>query len=216
MFDSRTIAANRAQLRDSHINSPYYESAEEQGWMETFWGRDSVFLPLFDHIDLTSVVELACGHGRHTAQIIERVGHATLIDINESNVSFCKKRFAGRRNVTCLVNMGRDLPLKSSQFSGLFCYDAMVHFEAMDTIAYVFETHRVLQAGGRALLHYSVNEANPEGSYADDAAWRAYFSETLMRHVAARAGFKILDRRTFEWPPGSSNPVTDGVILLEK
>jgi predicted TPR repeat methyltransferase len=91
-----------------------------------------------------------------------------------------------------------------------------VHFEAMDTITYIMEIHRVLMPGGRALLHYSVNEVNPEGSYASDPSWRNFFSESLMRHIASRAGFGVLERRVFEWPVGSDNPKTDGLILLEK
>ena len=216
MLETPAIVGHRARVRDEHINAPYYDNAEDPDWLKPFWEEGGLFRPLFEQLDLTSVIELACGHGRHAAQIIGRVGSIALVDINESNIVFCQERFAGHGNVSYAVNGGNTLPLESGSCTSLFCYDAMVHFEAMDVIAYVFDAFRVLQPGGRALLHYSVDERNPEGSFAHHVSWRNYFSESLMRHAAARAGFRILERRTFAWPPGTDGVPVDGLILLEK
>ena len=216
MLETKSVADNRAHLRDVWLEARYYGNAEDPGWLLPFWSDDSVFRPLFERLDLTSVIELACGHGRHSAQIVGKAGAIWLVDINERNIEFCRERFKEHRNITYLTNSGNVLPLESDVFSSLFCYDAMVHFEAMDVLSYVLEAYRVLQPGGRALLHYSVNEHNPEGTFTDDSSWRNYFSESLMRHAASRAGFNILERRTFPWPPESGGETIDGLILLEK
>src|ERR1700733_8772449 len=214
---SPIIEKYRSLLRDSHIESSYYGCAESSEWLGEFWRESGTFKPLFDQLNLTSVVELACGHGRHSAQVVDRVGSLTLVDINRSNIEFCIDRFSAYRNIRFVINNGTDLiDLDDGQYTSLFCYDSMVHFEAFDTISYVMEISRILVSGGRALLHYSVNESNPEESFDSDPAWRNFFSEPLMRHAASRANFGVLERKIFDWPVGSANSKTDGLILLEK
>ena len=45
----------------------YFDSVEEQ--LGLFWKPGSMFTKLFDRLDLESVVEIACGKGRHGARI---------------------------------------------------------------------------------------------------------------------------------------------------
>src|SRR5262249_34840060 len=159
--------------------TPYYEAAERAEALSVFWSDSSLFKRMFDRLDLTSVVELACGRGRHAAQILDVAGSVTVVDILPSNIDECRKRFSGR-NVSCIVNGGNDLAdIPSSSATALFSYDAMVHFEATDVLNYISETYRVLKRGGRALLHYSNNESNPEGIYSDGLEWRSFFSEKM-------------------------------------
>ena len=101
-----------------------------------------------------------------------------MVDINASNIDACKRRFQGKENVSYLVNGGSNLsPLRSETYTSIFCYDAMVHFEALDVISYILDISRVLVAGGQALLHYSVNDQTPHESYLDSTGWQNYFSE---------------------------------------
>src|SRR5690606_19763180 len=86
----------RQRLALSHDGSPYYADAER--WLGVFWGDGSVFRLWFEDLDLTDTLELACGHGRHSAQIIESVGSLTLVDILESNIDACRARFDGNDN----------------------------------------------------------------------------------------------------------------------
>jgi hypothetical protein len=41
--------------------SPYYDDAER--WTILFWNDETPFRKFFDQLDLTTVLELACGHG---------------------------------------------------------------------------------------------------------------------------------------------------------
>jgi ubiquinone/menaquinone biosynthesis C-methylase UbiE len=217
MFTSKSIDELRAALANDHKVTPYYKQAEAPELLAIFWGESGLFRPLFNKLDLNSVVDFACGHGRHTAQFIDRAGHVTLVDVVQSNVDACAKRFAGRKNVTCIRNNGRDLaPIRAASQTALFCYDAMVHFEFADMLAYLPEIARVLRSGGRALLHYSANEANPAGSYRDDPRWRNFGSHTTVQHFASRIGLQTLDQFTTSWPPGNGEAAIDGVALFEK
>lgn len=214
------VAEIRARLGDAHIQTPYYEEVEAGDRLGLFWGVRSVFHPLFEQLDLDDVVEIACGHGRHAAQIIDKVGSLTLVDINRSNIDACQVRFRAKPRVRYVVNSGSDLSaLQSGAYSAVYSYDSMVHFEASDVIAYVGEIARVLRPGGRALLHYSNTQNNPQGTYADDPRWRAFFSEPMMRHFGSRVGLMPIASQVISWPPPpivTGTADADAVTLFEK
>jgi SAM-dependent methyltransferase len=208
----------RDQIKTDWTDSPYYDRAEKNDWLDGFWAPQGLFFSKFVKLDLTNVVELACGHGRHAAKCIDNVGHITLIDVNDTNIDACRKRFAGNPKVSYLVNDGSSLSaIASDSLTSVFCYDAMVHFEAADVIAYVGEIARVLKTGGRALLHYSNCDLFPEGNYKDTPHWRNFFSEKMMRHFANRAGFEVLSSDIFcLGVEGLDIKIADAVTLFEK
>jgi SAM-dependent methyltransferase len=211
------VHTERLRLKTDHINTPYYSDVESPAHLAIFW-EPGIFRNTFDNLDLTAAIELACGHGRHAAKIINQCHSITLVDVNSSNIDVCRKRFNAMSKVSYLVNDGTSLAgIHDNSATAVFCYDAMVHFEATDVIGYLPELFRVLKPGGRALLHYSNNEQRPEGTYRDDPKWRSFFSEKMMRHFATRSGFAILSSQTTPWPPAHTHePHIDAVILLER
>jgi SAM-dependent methyltransferase len=217
--DAMSIVAQiREKLGKAHVDSPYYAEVDNPGHLAIFWDQNSLFRQMFDQLDLANVVELACGHGRHTAQIVQKARRITLIDINKENIDACRRRFARNSNVFYHINNGSDLSdIETGTISALFCYDAMVHFEASDVIAYLSEIARVLRPGGRTLLHYSNCEDFPEGTYEDGPHWRNFFSEKMMRHFANRAGLNLIDSKLTSWPPVAVTQARiDAATLFEK
>lgn len=198
----------------------YYNNAETKGWMAPFWGEHSPFLRCMRQMDLAYTVELACGHGRHTEHIIlgrmdgVSVQGAIVVDINESNIEFCKGRFSQFPNVAGRTNNGSDLSfIKEGSQTAVFCYDAMVHFEFHDVVAYVPEIFRVLKPGGMALLHHSNNyEANGQW-YGEVTRGRNFMSDRIMSHVAQRAGFEVASQIIIPW---DGVPNLDCITLLKK
>ncbi|MCS6892037.1 MAG: class I SAM-dependent methyltransferase [Rhodovarius sp.] len=205
-------AALRRAIAAEWEESPYYAAAE--GWLDTFWSEGSPFLRLFRQLDLSRVVELACGRGRHAAQILDQAGEITLVDVLESNIAACRARFAGRERMVFIVNAGDDLPgIEDASRSALFCYDAMVHFELTDVWSYLRETARILRPGGRALLHVSNFMEHPGGDHHDNPHWRNFGGLPVIRHLAARAGLSTLAAEVLDWPGA---PGLDGLLLLER
>lgn len=202
----------RQSIAQDWIVPPYYDQAE--AWLGPFWDEGTPFRRLFDQLDLSRVIELACGRGRHAAQILDRVGELTLVDVLDSNIAACRARFSDDPRLRYLVNNGHDLPgLESGAYSALFSYDAMVHFELLDVLDYLRETARVLRPGGRALLHVSNNMENPGGHYHQNRLWRNFGSLDVVRHLADRLGFQVLDHTTLSW---EGQEAIDGLVLLER
>jgi SAM-dependent methyltransferase len=210
--DLQTVAA---PIAGDWAHHSYYEQAECKEWLDGFWGPTAVFLPRFRRLDLTCAVELACGHGRHAAQIVDQCGKLVLLDVNETNIAFCRNRFQRQGTVECYVINGFSLaPIEADSVTALFTYDAMVHFEPEIVLAYIRDTARVLKAGGRALFHHSAYAGQPGSHYSERPYYRNFMTPDLVRHVAIRSGFEMLDQYVFSWGPEAPN--TECITLLEK
>ena len=206
------LVSYRGRIAADWPASDYYENAE--AWVPGFWEVGTVFRTAFDQLDLTAVVDLACGHGRHSAQILRRAGTITLVDVNQTNIDACRKRFAQETHLRFIANAGNDLPgIADGSQTALFSYDAMVHFELLDVLAYLREIWRVLVPGGRALLHVSNNPENPQGYYHQNRHWRNFGNLDVVRHFADRTGFEVLSHQVLDW---NGVAELDGLILLER
>ena len=178
----------------------YFEDAESQALIDIFWGTDSVFLSYFKKLDLSNVIELACGRGRHVPNYIEKAGQITLVDILPENIEYCGQRFKDKNNIVYYCNNGYNLEsLKDSSYSSLFCYDAMVHFELIDIYEYLKDIYRVLEVGGYALIHHSNNGKDYKASFASSYNGRSFMSKEVFAYLAYRVGFEIIDQKVIDW-----------------
>jgi SAM-dependent methyltransferase len=200
--------------------SPYYDRAERKDWMEGFWSPTGHFRPLFDNLDTRSVVELACGRGRHTAHILEtpelrgKLENIYLMDVNNENIISCVERFSDVQYVHPLINTGYDFqPLKNQSVTAIFCYDAMVHFEYDAVMSYLDDAYRILFPGGRALFHHSNYDKSPGAKGPANPHWRNFMSRNLFAHIAIRSGFKILQQLVIDWDEMRN---LDCISLIEK
>jgi SAM-dependent methyltransferase len=200
--------------------SAYYARAEKQDWLAKFWDLKSEFRQLFGRLNTHTLVELACGHGRHTAHIINNrelcrgIERIDLLDINRENIMLCKERFSSNHLVHPLVNNGWDFqPLESSSVTAIFCYDAMVHFEYDAVQSYIEDAYRILTPGGRALLHHSNYDKSPGTYYLSNPLGRNFMSKNLFAHIAIRCGFEICEQLVLRWGKFRS---LDCISLIEK
>jgi ubiquinone/menaquinone biosynthesis C-methylase UbiE len=179
------------------INS-YYDQAEDS--LHGFWGEDTVFYRAFQKLDLSSVTELACGHGRHVPRYLEKAGHITLVDINRENLDFCRNRFKGENKISYMLCQGNDFgDIPAVSQSAIFSYDAMVHFELLDVAAYLRDANRILMNGGRLLFHHSNAAFKPGVYYHEKPGWRNFMSAGIFTHLAVRMGFTVLEQTVIDW-----------------
>lgn len=191
----------------------YFEKAESKESLDIFWGSDSNFYKMFQKLDTSNIIELASGWGRHVSNYFDKAEMITLVDILQENIDICKERFENTGKVKFYKNDGYDLKeLKSDTYTSLFSYDAMVHFELMDIYTYLKDIYRVLQGGGRALLHHSNNHADYKAAFSNALGGRSFMSRECFAYLASRAGFVILEQKVIDW----SEPELDCISLIEK
>lgn len=208
---------NREKCAFHHIEgmNKYFDEAEGEELLSVFWGEGSVFKRLFQELDLNNVIELACGRGRHVSNYINLSKHITLVDILQKNIDICRMRFCDDERISYYKNQGFDLrELKNEEYTSIFSYDAMVHFELLDINSYLIDFYRVLKPGGRALIHHSNFDAMYDGRYDRSLVYgRSFMNYKIFSYLAAQAGFVVLDQQILRW---HNLPDLDCVSLLEK
>lgn len=196
------VAFNRefcAFFHEDGMNQ-YFYAAEQKSSVDVFWGENSLFLKQFNKLDLTNVIELACGRGRHVTRYLNLAEKITLVDILKQNIEICKERFKDSDKITYYCNNGYNLEkLEENQYTALFCYDAMVHFEMMDIYEYLKDIYRVLAPGGMALIHHSNNTSDYMASFANAPQGRSFMSKDIFAYLAFRCGFKIISQEEIDW-----------------
>ena len=207
------VKYNRDFCAFAHIEDMDRYFQEAEGSLDVFWGDDSVFYRMFQELDLTNVIELACGHGRHVQRYIHQAHRITLVDILQKNIDYCRERFHEDSRIHYYKNDGYDLKkLESDRYTALFTYDAMVHFEMLDVWSYLNDIFRVLKQGGRALFHHSNNTSNYKASFGTAVKGRSFMSKEAFAYLAYRAGFEILEQQVINW----GIPSLDCITLVEK
>jgi SAM-dependent methyltransferase len=178
--------------------SPYYDDAER--WTILFWNDETPFRKFFDQLDLDTVLELACGHGRHSAKVAPQCGRLILMDIFQENIDFSRRRLRFFNNVESHVNNGYNFqPIADGSLSSIFCYDAMVHFAPEVVRSYLKDTARVLKPGGRALFHHSNYPTAPKEHYGQNPHSRNQMTEATFREFTRDAGLETLGTQIISW-----------------
>ncbi len=211
---SRTtdIKASVDLVAEPWINSPYYGEAEQ--WTFIFWSQRSKFPQFFNQLDLDSVIELGCGHGRHAEVIQNKVGKLYLMDVLQENVEFCKRRLGSNQRLAFLKNDGHTFqPIEPNSVTAIFCYDAMVHFSPDIVASYISDAHRVLKPGGQALFHHSNYPAPLGQHYGQNPHARNHMTFELFLEFANAGSLSIVASKALRW---GVHDDLDRVSLLRK
>lgn len=207
---------NRDYIAFFHVEhmENYFACAENDEDMDVFWGELSEFHRLFCQLDLTNVIELASGRGRHVGKYIGMADDITLVDILDKNISICKEKYGAYDKVHYYCNNGFNLEqLPSDKYSSLFSYDAMVHFEMMDIYEYLKDIYRVLIKGGKVLIHHSNYDKDYTASFINGPHGRSYMNASIFAYLSSRCGFQVLEQKKINW---AGIEGLDCITLLKK
>jgi ubiquinone/menaquinone biosynthesis C-methylase UbiE len=201
-----------SKVAEAWTDSPYYDDAEKYSHM--FWQEGRIFKRLFGTLDLTNVLELSCGHGRHAEKVALMADRLTCVDIISANIEFCRNRLRNFKNVNFVKGNGYRFPdIPNDSMSAIYCYDSMVHFTPDIVESYLKDTRRVLAHGGRALFHHSNFPAPMDRHYGQNPHARNHMTKELFGRYAHDAGLVVLESTIIDW--GDAKNI-DCVSLLEK
>lgn len=158
----KNIALHESLMWDNH---DYYDQAEhflKNDWKIHIW-------PILKTADFSTVLDLAAGHGRNSAQLIKLAKKLYIVDIHQSNINFCKIRFRKYCNIEYTLCDGISCNgVPDDTVTLVYCFDAMVHFDSDVIRNYLKDISRILKHGGTAFLHHSNYGKNPEGWFQDN------------------------------------------------
>lgn len=194
----------------------YFEAAEDQQWIRMFWQPETVFNKLFSKLSLDAVLEIACGAGRHSFQVVEQVNQLYLLDSSAGAIELARAKFSKYHHVRFIHHPGGlGIPpsaIPAASLTAVFSFDAMVHFEKEAVLAYMRDAYDVLKPGGHCLLHYSNYDKNPGGKFSDNPGWRNYMTQEIFNSYVQEIGFTLLDTELIDF----SGPASDAISLLKK
>lgn len=206
------LAASVRTVAAPWVDSDYYRLAEQ--WTDIFWNQEGPFKPLYDRLDKRAVIELAAGYGRHAERAAPQCGRLIVMDVIEQNVKICRVRLGNMANVAFVVNCGFSYqPVPDGFVTGIYCYDAMVHFSPDIVEAYLADTFRVLKPGGRALFHHANYIASDDRHYGQNPHARNHMTQGLFYRLAGRAGLAVEHSEVIDW---SGVPALDAVTLVAR
>lgn len=109
-------------------------------------------------LDSASCVEIACGAGRITKQLVSTFDHVVALDVSPGMIAYAKQRVAAD-NVTFHVTDGRSIPLEDGSVMAAFSSHAFHNFNSVeDGARYFEECARVLAEGGTLMINLDVHE----------------------------------------------------------
>lgn len=216
MDSASALLQQRARLSgDAFRSSPYFDEAE--GAMH--WQWDAMVRPFIDQhpIDGRRALDLAAGHGRNSARLVEFCDHVVVVDINEVCIDACRTRFAGDERFSYVCNDGSSLAgVESGSITFLYCFDAMVHFHPDVVRAYLPEFRRVLAPGAFGFVHHSNFSGNPGGEFKDNPHWRNNMTAELFARGCRDENLEIVEQKVLDWGSRPEEAALDCFSMIRR
>lgn len=206
------------QCGHSHdVSKGYFVDAEP--FMDMQW--NSIIFPLIKDFDFTSVVDLACGHGRNTEYLRKLSKSISLVDINQSCIDACQRRFGLEKEGTIFsyfLTEGNSLGMLEDQsITFVYSWDSMVHFDKLIVRDYIRDISRVLVPGGVAFLHHSnYGATSPDSDWANNPGTRSDMSAELMASFAVEFGLTVMSQHIQGRKEGWGQDELDCVSILNR
>jgi cyclopropane fatty-acyl-phospholipid synthase-like methyltransferase len=100
-------------------------------------------------------LEIGPGAGRWTEYLLKKCDQLIAVDISETSVHECKRRFHNCGNAKFEVGNGEDLSsIAGSSVDAVWSFDVFVHINKQQFKSYMVELARVLKPGGVGLIQH--------------------------------------------------------------
>jgi SAM-dependent methyltransferase len=194
-------------------------------WNQSFWGKEygwsergdewsvgwggseaqwfgTLYPRLHRMIPARRILEIAPGRGRWTQYLIPMCSAYIGIDIAESCVVECSKRFANAAHAGFIHNDGLSLAaVPDESFDFIFSFDSLVHAEFEVLQSYIPQIVRKLAPGGKAFLHHSNFAACNDGRFPAPHSRAMTVSGEIVANLVRQSGGKMLVSELVDWGP---------------
>ena len=162
---------------DAGNPQPNYEAAEI---------ADQYLAPYLPAPYGLTILELAPGAGRFTAELVRHADTLVVVDMNEACLTLCRERFKYYRNMEFVLNDGTscaDVPRK--EYDLIASFDSMVHMSPPVIERYVEQFADLVKPGGILWLDHSAKGQKQSGH-------RSSMTDREMRACAERFGLEVV------------------------
>ena len=119
-------------------------------WFFGIYPRIHSFLPT------STILEIAPGGGRWTKHLKNYCDRLIAVDLSETCIDLCRKRFAEEHHLTFHLNDGKSLDMiASDSIDFVFSFDSLVHADADVIQSYLRHIATKLKPNGVGFVHHS-------------------------------------------------------------
>lgn len=161
-----------------------------------------------------TIVEIGPGAGRWTEHLIALGDELIGVDISQTCVDLCSKKFAGNP-ARFVKTTGADLPgVAAGSVHSLWSFDVFVHINSPEVTRYATEFARVMAPGARGVIHHG-NAAGRNGG------WRSDMDGDKLRAILVKEGFTVV-KQFGEWEDSATGVkhkaglYDDAITVFEK
>jgi len=151
------------------------------------------------------ILELAPGFGRCTQYLAAQCSHLSIVDLAETCIEHCKKRFAGLNHISFHTNDGTSLAMiADNSIDFVFSWDSFVHVESDAIHAYLTQLAHKLKPGGCGFIHHSnmgaFTDPKTGALTVENKHWRATsMSGQLFQQYCTEVGITCLSQELIGW-----------------
>lgn len=151
------------------------------------------------------LLEIGAGGGRFTEVLLPKCNKLIAADTSTTMIKLLQQRFAPNTKIEYLLLDGRGLsPIPDKSVDAAFSYGVFVHLQHWDIYNYLTEIKRVLNPGGRAIVHHAntfselgwakfLNDLPPSLNKHKLPWTFTLMTPEIMKAFTERAGLKLVD-----------------------
>lgn len=164
-----------------------WNAAGEEWTPSEEWKTSVIRCILEKHVPAkSSVLEIGPGGGRWTEHLVPRASDFLAVDISESCVELCRKKFGSPPNARFIVGTGCDLAgVTDASVDALWSFDVFVHINREEVERYADEFRRVMRPGAVGVIHHGSVGGTLGG-------WRSNLTHEGMLELLKQRGFQIV------------------------
>jgi SAM-dependent methyltransferase len=142
-------------------NRTYDWAAEGEEWSKAWGGSESqwygaIFPRVHAFLPSQTILEIGPGFGRWTNYLRAHAEQLIAVDMSQTCIDACRRRFGPDTNIRFHINDGKSLamiPDRSIDFA--FSFDSLVHAEADVVQGYLSQLAAKLKPNGSGFIHHS-------------------------------------------------------------
>ncbi len=176
------------------------------GGAEAQW-YGAIFPRIHSFVPAGTILEIAPGYGRWTQMLKQLCERLVVVDLSESCIAACRRRFRSDAHITYHVNDGKSLAMIADRsIDFVFTFDSLVHAEADVIEAYLAQLALKLTPDGIGFVHHSnigMYADRPTGKlpgYIANPHWRAEsMTARRFKELCAAAGLQCISQELVNW-----------------
>jgi ubiquinone/menaquinone biosynthesis C-methylase UbiE len=173
---------NSAELNQKIWEQWDWEAGGEEWTVSEEWKSSLVRTVLTPQMSAGGhIVEIGPGAGRWTEHLVKIAGRLTGVDISQTCVDLCTRKFGSTGKARFVKTDGAHLPsVETGDVDAIWSFDVFVHINRPEVERYTAEFARVLKPGGKGVVHHG-NVAGRNGGWRSDLDGEA-FAAMLQRN----------------------------------